>query len=138
VPFTDDFPERPGPLTRWSRALARRLRGTAEWAAGDAPHRPAGLHVCTGCGGDFVNPIEWMPSDERHWWIRLRCGQCGSRREVVVTDAVAERFDRELDARMLRIADALDRIDREHMAVQAEAMIGALRRGLIDASDFAA
>jgi hypothetical protein len=133
VPPVDQSSRRSRPLA----GLGRRLLRVAEWANGDARRDVEALHLCNACRADFVNPVDWTPSDDEHWWIRLRCGQCGEGREVVVVDAVAERFDRELDIRMRKIADELARIDRELMTAQVEAMIGALHHGLIDASDFA-
>jgi hypothetical protein len=56
---------------------------------------------------------------------------------VTVTNVVAERFDLELDRRAAIIQRTVHRLDRERMAQQVEAMIGALRHGLIDAADFA-
>jgi hypothetical protein len=69
--------------------------------------------------------------------MRLRCGECHVWREVTVTNQVAERFDVELDRRADLIHRALAKLDREHMARQVETMIGALRHGLIEPSDFA-
>ena len=64
--------------------------------------------------------------------MRLRCGECQVWREVTVTNAVAERFDVELDRRADLIHRALAKLDRERMVQQAETMIGALRHGLIE------
>ena len=69
--------------------------------------------------------------------MRLRCGECHVWREVTVTNAVAERFDVELDRRADLIHRALAKLDREHMVQQVETMIGALRHGLIEPADFA-
>jgi hypothetical protein len=100
------------------------------------PHADA-LHHCASCGRDFVNPVDWEPVTPESWWMRLRCGECHVFREVTVTNAVAERFDIELDRRADMLHRALAKLDRERMVQQAEAMIGALRHGLIDAADFA-
>jgi hypothetical protein len=54
-----------------------------------------------------------------------------------VINAVAERFDLELDRRADILHRALHKLDTERMRAQVEAMIGALRNGLIDAADFA-
>jgi hypothetical protein len=67
----------------------------------------------------------------------LRCGACDTFREVTVVDAVAQRFDCELDRRMNVLQRELRKLEREQMRAQAEAWIDALRRGLIDAADFA-
>ena len=67
----------------------------------------------------------------------LRCGECETWREVTVSNAIAQRFDVELDRRLDMIARAWNKIDRQRMAHEMEAIIGALRRGLLDAADFA-
>jgi hypothetical protein len=99
--------------------------------------RKAGLETCPVCGRDFVNPVAWEPADDRHWWMLLHCGECDVWQEVTVADSVAQRFDVELDRRADVLARALARLDRQEMAADVEKMIAALRRGLIDAADFA-
>jgi hypothetical protein len=95
------------------------------------------LEYCALCGRDFVNPVEWEPVTSEAWWMLLRCGECDTFREVAVTNAVAQRFDRELDRRMNVVQRALQTLESEQMRAEAEALIVALRRGLIDAADFA-
>ena len=68
--------------------------------------------------------------------MRLRCGECGAAREVTATDDEADRFGRELDRGVRRIADELDRLERERMAETARVLAEALERDLVDASDF--
>jgi hypothetical protein len=96
-----------------------------------------GLETCPLCGTDFVNPVEWEPVDEQRWWMLLRCGACETFREVTVDNEVARRFDAELDRRLDVVVRAAHRLDRERMAAEVETLIVALRRGLIDAADFA-
>jgi hypothetical protein len=67
----------------------------------------------------------------------LRCGECDAWQEVTVSDAEAQRFDVELDRRADMLQRALARLDMQRMATDVETMIAALRRGLIDAADFA-
>jgi formate dehydrogenase assembly factor FdhD len=99
-------------------------------------HR-ATLADCTACGADFVHPVEWSPHDEKHWWMRLRCGACGRQSEETVPDAVAELYDQELDLAQFRIRRAADRLSSERLAEQAEAFATALRLDLIGVDDFA-
>jgi hypothetical protein len=89
------------------------------------------------CGRDFVNPVDWETVGAEHWRILLRCGECETRRVVTVTNAVARRYDVELDRRAAVLAASWERLDRERMIGEVEAMTVALRRGLIDAADFA-
>jgi hypothetical protein len=114
----------------FSRAL-NRLR-----IAQDRPDPDVHLETCAMCGTDFVNPVDWEPVGETHWWMLMRCGACDTWREATVTNAVAARFDLELDRRMDILARALEKIDARAMAIEVETMIQALRRGLIDAADF--
>jgi hypothetical protein len=111
------------PLAR----LARRLRSAREEVR---------LELCAVCRRDFVNPVDWEPAGAEHWWLLLRCGECEAWREVTVTNAVAQRYDGELNRRAAVVAAALERLDRERMIVEAEAMTTALRLCLIDAADF--
>lgn len=99
--------------------------------------RDAQLERCGVCGRDFVNPVEWAPDGPEHWWLLLRCGECETWRDITVTNEVARRYDAELDRRGRVLAALLERLDRERMIVEAEALTIALRRGLIDAADFA-
>jgi hypothetical protein len=93
------------------------------------------LVVCECCGSDFVNPTAWRERGETHWWIRLRCGECGVVREVEVSNE-ARRFDRDLDRGQVKIAAALARLDRERMIADCDALTAALERDLIGPGDF--
>jgi uncharacterized Zn finger protein len=84
------------------------------------------LVVCHRCGSDFVNPVAWHEASETHWWIRLRCGECGLVREVEVTDEAAKRFEIELDRGVRKIAASLSRLDRERMIADADTLTAAL------------
>jgi hypothetical protein len=114
----------------FNRAL-NRLRSTPERLDPEVH-----LENCAMCGRDFVNPVDWEPVGDTHWWMLMRCGACDTWREATVTNAVAARFDLELDRRMDILERAWARIDTAAMAVEVETMIQALRRGLIDPIDF--
>jgi hypothetical protein len=102
-----------------------------------APRPDTDLETCLVCNRDFVNPVDWEPLDGGRWWMLLRCGECDTWREVTVTDAVAERYDSELDARLDVLDDALHVLEHERMVGDVETMVAALRSGLVDAADFA-
>jgi hypothetical protein len=84
-----------------------------------------------------VCPIDWEPDGPDHWRIALRCGECESWREVRVTNAEAKEFDYALDTQCSQIQRALDRLERERMEAELDALVVALERDLIDAGDFA-
>ena len=117
-------------LTMLGRALNRLRRP-------DRPDLAVHLETCGMCLRDFVNPVDWEPVGDTHWWMLLRCGACDTWRETTVTNEIASRYDLELDRRMEVIVRALERIDMRRMARDVETMIQALRRGLVDAADFA-
>jgi hypothetical protein len=98
---------------------------------------PTDLEICMFCGRDFVNPVEWEEAGEQHWWMLLRCGECDTWREVTVSNAVAERFDVELDRRAGLVSRAVLKLDLERMAEQVETFVEALRRGWLLPADFA-
>jgi flavoprotein len=105
--------------------------------SGRRPNAETDLEHCFACERDFVYPVEWEPVSKESWWMLLRCGECDSWREATVPNAVAERFDLELDRRAAVMARALHKIDREQMIASANTMIAALRLNLIDAAVFA-
>ena len=80
----------------------------------------------------------WEDVDDERWHMLLRCGECGTYRDVVAANDVAEAFERDLERGAAEIRAALARLDHARMATQADAFIAALRRDLIDAGDFAA
>jgi hypothetical protein len=99
--------------------------------------RPNDLETCLVCERDFVNPVAWEPLDEHGWWMLLRCGECDTWREVTVSNEIAARFDLELNRRAAALAHTLEIVDRQRMVADVETLIHALRRGLLDAADFA-
>jgi hypothetical protein len=96
------------------------------------------LELCDMCGRDFVYPVEWEPVGSERWRLLLRCGECETWSDVTVTSAVAQRYDVELHRCAGVMAALLNRMGRERMVGQAEAMTIALELGLVDAADFTA
>jgi hypothetical protein len=94
------------------------------------------LSVCPHCRACAVVPVDTREHDEHRWWLALRCGECGSAREVVVPDAQAERYGCELDRACAEIEAELNRLERERMDTDARTLAIALARDLIDAGDF--
>lgn len=82
-------------------------------------------------------PVYWESFGETHWWMALRCGACAGWAEVLVDNATAQRFDKELDRAQDEIVDAADRLAIEIMSAEADAFAADLNRGLICADDFA-
>jgi len=104
--------------------------------SGQASDPAADLMICRSCGSGYVVPTDWAEREEARWWIRLRCGECGSGREAIVSDATAQRYDQRLQRGMNEIARALQEREQEQMARDAETFAIALELDLLDADDF--
>jgi hypothetical protein len=88
------------------------------------------------CTAESVVPIQAEPLDVERREMRLRCGECGTYRAVVVSDDAAEQYDHDLCRGMAVIASALQREDQQRMRAEMQAFVAALERDLIDAGDF--
>ena len=99
--------------------------------------RSDGLGTCPVCERDFAEPVSWEPVGRERWWIFLRCADCGISREVLVTNAEANRFDDELHARAAVLSREARRLEGERIEAEAQAFFAALDRDLIDPGDFA-
>ena len=114
----------------WAR-LANRFRPTGMDAGG-------GLHVCRECSEPFVYPTTWAESGPDRWWILLRCGACGTWRDVVALNGDVDDFDRELDIAVSAMEAEADRLERELLAEEADAFGKAMELDLLTADDFSA
>lgn len=118
-------------LKRFVKWLHRPMR------PGPAPAAQTPLIVCEACRSAMANPVDWRVADEVRWWIRLRCGECGWSREVIVTDAVAHRLERDLEPGLSAIPVAADQLDRERMTQEVATFLAELNHDLIGPDDFA-
>jgi hypothetical protein len=114
------------------RTLLRRLAGPT-LSLRTADRR---LIHCPECMRDVVNPVLWHETDDTHWWIRARCGNCGWVREVVASDDEAQRLDRDLQSGMAKIAAALTKLERQRMRADLATLTRALECDLIAPDDF--
>jgi hypothetical protein len=112
----------------WTRF--RRIMAAAE------PTPVTGLHECPECRSDMVCPVRWHSVDSERWAMELRCGECGSERKVVASNAQAADFDGALNERQRKIERALQRLDASRMAAEVDAFVQALERDLIEPADF--
>ena len=58
--------------------------------------------------------------------MRLRCGQCGTYRDVVASNDAATRYEQALNRGMAEIAAAAARDDRERMGAEVRVLVAAL------------
>jgi hypothetical protein len=83
-----------------------------------------------------VYPVTWTESGPADWWVLLRCGGCGTWRDVVASNYAVAAFERVLDQERDVIRAAAERLARESLSAQAETFGAALRLDLIGADDF--
>ena len=91
------------------RAWARRVLGPVK------PIEPPVRSpvVCPCCSSDRAVPLDYEERGDDGWWMHVRCGECGVRRDVAATDAEVERFGRALDAGTREIEEDLERLQSE-------------------------
>jgi hypothetical protein len=94
------------------------------------------LDLCGACGEPFVSPMKWSESGPADWWLLLRCGSCGSSREVVASNATVAAYDSRLDEGMMAINRAADQLAHEALAAEADTIATALDLDLLGADDF--
>jgi hypothetical protein len=102
------------------------------------PPPGTGLQVCPVCHADFVVPVWWEDLEGNRLRLLLRCGECGTHHDITVAGDVADRFEKDYMRVLESMAATVERLDREHMQVQASAFATALAQDLIDAGDFGA
>jgi hypothetical protein len=119
-----------GSFTDLFAVVAERFRSAAP-----PPESEDDLRTCGFCGQPYVGPLECSAEGAR-FRILLRCGNCDSRRRVLVSTLQATRFECDVAHDMIKIAREAERLDGERFAAQTTAFAAALARDLIDASDF--
>jgi hypothetical protein len=120
-----------GSFTDLFALVAERFRSPAP-----PPEPEPDLRTCRSCGLPYVGPLDCSAEGAR-FRILLRCGNCDSRRRVLVSTGQATRFECDVAYDIIEIAREAERLDRARFAAQTAAFAVALERDLIDASDFA-
>jgi hypothetical protein len=94
--------------------------------------------VCGGCRSRLVYPGDCVEDGRDHWYIELKCPDCGglewARFDVEMLDAL----DREFDRAKAEIETDLARLTRANMADYVTRFVSALDAGAIEPADFAA
>jgi hypothetical protein len=109
----------------------------APWS-GERPTAAPGeaLHVCPGCAGGLVHPLDWQEESPGRWRVLLRCPDCGEQREGVFGQALIEALDDELDRATAELLSDLRQVTHANMTEEVERFARALQLDLIGPSDF--
>jgi len=97
-----------------------------------------GLLVCGACRSRLVYPADCEEQERDHWYIELRCPDCGGREWARFDVEMLDALDRELDRAEAEIEADLACLTRAHMAEYVTRFVSALEAGAIEPEDFAA
>lgn len=95
-----------------------------------------GLHVCPGCTGPGVFPLDWQEAGPQHWEMTLRCPNCEWHGSGVFEQELVERLEEELDAGTEAMVRDLKRLTHANMEDELERFRTALDDDLILPMDF--
>jgi DNA-directed RNA polymerase subunit RPC12/RpoP len=100
------------------------------------PREDPDAHTCPVCGSRLVYPVDWERSGDAAWTLQLRCPECETRREVTLGRASVEQINRELYHGAQAMAHEAERLTRRNFEDEAERIVAALERDLIQPMDF--
>jgi DNA-directed RNA polymerase subunit RPC12/RpoP len=100
------------------------------------PREDPDAHTCPVCGSRLVYPVDWERSGDAAWTLQLRCPECETRREVTLGRASVEHINRELYHGAQAMAHEAERLTRRNFEDEAERIVAALERDLIQPMDF--
>jgi hypothetical protein len=102
-----------------------------------SPRRPSrDLHICPGCGAEFVYPVDWAPADRSRWTVGLRCSECEWTGGGVYEQDVVDRFDDVLDRATESILDDLKALTQANMLDEIDGFVAALNADQVLPEDF--
>jgi DNA-directed RNA polymerase subunit RPC12/RpoP len=100
------------------------------------PHEDLDARTCPVCGSRLIYPVDWERSGDAAWTLQLRCPECETRREVTLGRASIEHINRELYHGAQAMAHEAARMTRRNFEDEAEWIVAALERDLIQPMDF--
>jgi hypothetical protein len=97
---------------------------------------PPGLHVCTACESDLVQPIAWAEASHNRWELMLECPNCGHSDAGVYERDLVDKLEEKLDAGLADMLADLQRLTNANMAEEIDRFATALHADLILPEDF--
>lgn len=115
------------------------LRSPSQVVADSRPgNLDEGLLVCGGCGSRLVYPAGCEEHGRDHWYIELKCPECGGREWARFDVEMLDALDREFDRAKAEIEADLARLTLANMADYVTRFVSALDAGAIEPADFTA
>ena len=100
------------------------------------PDAEKGLHHCTNCEGDMVQPVNWDEMENGDWSVHLHCPECDRVGQGIFSQATVDRFDKVLDEGGAELLKDVRDVTRANMQAESEVFVDALERDLILPEDF--
>ena len=97
-----------------------------------------GLLVCGVCRSRLVYPADCEEHGRDHWYIELKCADCGGHESARFDLETLDALDRELEQAEAQIEADLACLTRANMADYVTRFISALYAGAIEPEDFTA
>lgn len=97
-----------------------------------------GLLACRGCRSRLVYPAGCEEHGRDHWYVELKCPECGGSRWGLFDIEMLDALDRELDQAETEIEADLARLTKANMADYVTRFVAALDAGAIEPEDFTA
>ncbi len=95
-----------------------------------------GLHVCTHCSSELVQPVAWNEVASGRWDLTLECPNCGSVELGIYEQERVEQLEEALDEGLSKMLDDLRRLTQVNMCEEMDRFAAALRADLILPEDF--
>jgi hypothetical protein len=123
-------------------SIARDLTSSASSSPLGADTRPGKLDedllVCGTCGSRLMYAAECEEHGRDHWYIELKCPNCGGHDRGRFDLEMLDALDRELERAEAEIEADLECLTRTNMADYVTRFISALYAGAIEPEDFTA
>jgi hypothetical protein len=106
----------------------------------DAPGRAGpvreGLHICSDCASELVQPVAWGQVSADRWELTLHCPNCGLTREGLFDQHDVAQLEERLDEGVEAILRDLKRLTQANMSDEIERFTAALSADWILPEDF--
>jgi hypothetical protein len=94
------------------------------------------LHVCPACGGNLVQPLDFVDAGPGRWYVERLCPSCWWSHSGIHDQAQIDRFDDELARGEEAILAALEALTRSSMLEAVDRFAEALAVDAILPMDF--
>jgi hypothetical protein len=94
------------------------------------------LHICPGCGSEFVQPIVWADAPEDRWELTLECPNCSWLDQGVYDRDEVDQLEEKLDEGLVQMLGDLQRLTHTNMADEVDRFVAALQADMILPEDF--